>query len=150
MALEKQQKEEVVKKFAVHLKDTGSPEVQIALLSTRINSLTEHFRVHKKDQHSRRGLLMMAGIVNSKGCSASNSFSKAVLYGVLARVTARLGSPSSQSGEMVGPVRFGSPGFGGTAQSAVSGNSPGPVSCSTWPLGFVSFTVPLATCSAAE
>ncbi|HLB95023.1 MAG TPA: 30S ribosomal protein S15, partial [Nitrospiria bacterium] len=41
MALEKQQKEEVVKKFAVHLKDTGSPEVQIALLSTRINSLTE-------------------------------------------------------------------------------------------------------------
>jgi len=59
MALEKQQKEEVVKKFAVHLKDTGSPEVQIALLSTRINSLTEHFKVHKKDQHSRRGLLMM-------------------------------------------------------------------------------------------
>lgn len=59
MALEKQQKEEVMKKFAVHLKDTGSPEVQIALLSTRINSLTEHFKVHKKDQHSRRGLLMM-------------------------------------------------------------------------------------------
>ncbi len=59
MALEKQQKEEVMKKFAVHVKDTGSPEIQIALLSTRINSLTEHFRVHKKDQHSRRGLLMM-------------------------------------------------------------------------------------------
>lgn len=59
MALEKQQTEEVIKKFAVHTKDTGSPEVQIALLSTRINSLTEHFKVHKKDQHSRRGLLMM-------------------------------------------------------------------------------------------
>lgn len=59
MALEKQQKEEVIKKFAGHVKDTGSPEVQIALLSTRINSLTEHFKVHKKDQHSRRGLLMM-------------------------------------------------------------------------------------------
>lgn len=59
MALEKQQIEEVIKKFAVHTKDTGSPEVQIALLSTRINSLTEHFKVHKKDQHSRRGLLMM-------------------------------------------------------------------------------------------
>ena len=59
MALEKQHKEEVIKKFAVHAKDTGSPEVQIALLSTRINSLTEHFKVHKKDQHSRRGLLMM-------------------------------------------------------------------------------------------
>lgn len=59
MALEKQQKEEVIKKFAVHAKDTGSPEIQIALLSTRINSLTEHFKVHKKDQHSRRGLLMM-------------------------------------------------------------------------------------------
>jgi small subunit ribosomal protein S15 len=59
MTLERQQKGEIVKKYAVHSNDTGSPEVQIALLTTRINSLTEHFKIHKKDHHSRRGLLMM-------------------------------------------------------------------------------------------
>jgi small subunit ribosomal protein S15 len=59
MALEKTQKNEIIRKFAVHTKDTGSPEVQIALLTSKINSLTEHFKIHKKDHHSRRGLLMM-------------------------------------------------------------------------------------------
>ncbi|HEX7506606.1 MAG TPA: 30S ribosomal protein S15, partial [Polyangia bacterium] len=52
-------KAEVVKKFARSESDTGSPEVQIALLSERISYLTEHFRVHAKDHHSRRGLLML-------------------------------------------------------------------------------------------
>jgi len=57
--LEKEQKVEVIKKFASHPKDTGSPEVQIALLSSQINSLADHFKSHKKDHHSRRGLLRM-------------------------------------------------------------------------------------------
>jgi len=61
MALAAVRKAEVVKKFARGPKDTGSPEVQIALLSERINYLTEHFRVHAKDHHSRRGLLMLVG-----------------------------------------------------------------------------------------
>lgn len=50
-----------VKKFARNPKDTGSPEVQIALWTKRINDLTDHFSMHKKDHHSRRGLLMMVG-----------------------------------------------------------------------------------------
>jgi small subunit ribosomal protein S15 len=57
--LEKQQKLDVVKKFGTHPKDTGSPEVQIALLSSQINSLSDHFKTHKKDHHSRHGLLRM-------------------------------------------------------------------------------------------
>ena len=52
-------KQEVITKFRTHEKDTGSPEVQIALLSARINHLTEHLRDHRKDFHSRRGLLAM-------------------------------------------------------------------------------------------
>ena len=59
--LEKEQKVEVIKKFASHPKDTGSPEVQIALLTRRINHLTEHLKVHKHDHHSRRGLLLLVG-----------------------------------------------------------------------------------------
>lgn len=51
----------VVEEFGSHEKDTGSPEVQVALLTERINHLTEHLRTHKKDHHSRRGLLMMVG-----------------------------------------------------------------------------------------
>ncbi len=51
----------IVAEFGAHEKDTGRPEVQIALLSERINHLTEHLRFHKKDHHSRRGLLMMVG-----------------------------------------------------------------------------------------
>lgn len=53
------QKQEVIKKFQGHENDTGSAEVQIALLTTRIQYLTEHFRTHKKDFHSRRGLLKL-------------------------------------------------------------------------------------------
>lgn len=59
MALEKTQKQAIINEFKIHESDTGSPEVQIALLSNRINYLTEHFKVHKKDHHSRRGLLKL-------------------------------------------------------------------------------------------
>jgi small subunit ribosomal protein S15 len=59
MALAAERKAEVVKKFSRQPGDTGSPEVQIALLSERITYLTEHFKTHMKDHHSRRGLLMM-------------------------------------------------------------------------------------------
>jgi len=55
------EKKEIIEKFATHEGDTGSPEVQIALLSHRINYLTEHFKTHKKDHHSRRGLLQLVG-----------------------------------------------------------------------------------------
>src|SRR5213594_610340 len=61
MALAAERKAEVVQKFARVPGDTGSPEVQIALLSERISYLTEHFKVHAKDHHSRRGLLMLVG-----------------------------------------------------------------------------------------
>lgn len=61
MPLEKQKKAEIIEKFKKSENDTGSPEVQIALLTQRINELTEHFKVHKKDHHSRRGLLKMVG-----------------------------------------------------------------------------------------
>lgn len=54
-------KASVIKKFATAKDDTGSPEVQVALLTDRINHLTEHFGVHKKDHHSRRGLMVMVG-----------------------------------------------------------------------------------------
>ena len=61
MALAAERKSAVVQKFARKPGDTGSPEVQIALLSERISYLTEHFKVHAKDHHSRRGLLMLVG-----------------------------------------------------------------------------------------
>lgn len=61
MALHAEQKREIINKFNIHESDTGSPEVQIALLSARIAYLTEHFQSHKKDHHSRRGLLKMVG-----------------------------------------------------------------------------------------
>lgn len=54
-------KKDIIVKFQQHEGDTGSPEVQIALLTTRINELTEHFKIHKKDHHSRRGLLKLVG-----------------------------------------------------------------------------------------
>lgn len=57
----KETKQEIIKKFARDEKDTGSSEVQIALLTQRINELTEHLKVHTKDNHSRRGLLQMVG-----------------------------------------------------------------------------------------
>lgn len=61
MALDKVKKESIIGDFKVHEKDTGSPEVQIAILSERITYLTEHFKTHTKDHHSRRGLLMLVG-----------------------------------------------------------------------------------------
>jgi small subunit ribosomal protein S15 len=61
MAYNKEVKDQVIAKFKKHDSDSGSPEVQIALLTARINHLTEHFKTHKKDYHSRRGLLKMVG-----------------------------------------------------------------------------------------
>ena len=61
MVLVKDKKTEVISNFKSHAKDTGSPAVQIALLTEKINYLTEHFKTHRKDFHSRRGLLMMIG-----------------------------------------------------------------------------------------
>ncbi len=58
----KERKQEIIKKYATHEGDTGSPEVQIAILTERINELNEHLKVHKKDHHSRRGLLKMVGV----------------------------------------------------------------------------------------
>ena len=55
------QKKEIIEKYARKAGDTGSPEVQVALLTARINDLNEHFKVHPKDHHSRRGLLKMVG-----------------------------------------------------------------------------------------
>jgi small subunit ribosomal protein S15 len=57
MSLDKQVKDNVIQEYRVHESDTGSPEVQIALLTNRINSLSDHFQAHKKDHHSRRGLI---------------------------------------------------------------------------------------------
>ncbi|ERL05136.1 ribosomal protein S15 [Mitsuokella sp. oral taxon 131 str. W9106] len=59
--LTQEAKQEIMKKYAVHEGDTGSPEVQIAVLTARIQYLTEHLKAHKKDHHSRRGLLKMVG-----------------------------------------------------------------------------------------
>ena len=61
MSLATTRKKDVIGKFRTHEGDTGSPEVQIALLSERINYLTEHFKTHTKDHHSRRGLLKLVG-----------------------------------------------------------------------------------------
>ena len=62
MALETTKKAEIVEKFKTHDGDTGSPEVQVAILSSRIATLTEHFKTHKKDNHGRRGLLKMVAL----------------------------------------------------------------------------------------
>ncbi|MCF6093185.1 30S ribosomal protein S15 [Microaerobacter geothermalis] len=61
MALTQERKLEIINEFRVHETDTGSPEVQIAILTEKINYLNEHLREHKKDHHSRRGLLKMVG-----------------------------------------------------------------------------------------
>ena len=61
MGVALQRKKELVEQYRLHATDTGSPEVQIALLSERIDYLTEHFQTHKKDHHSRRGLLKLVG-----------------------------------------------------------------------------------------
>ncbi len=59
--LRKEEKDEIIAQNRTHENDTGSPEVQIAILTRRINDLTEHLKTHKKDHHSRRGLLKMVG-----------------------------------------------------------------------------------------
>ncbi len=59
--LEKEEKNKIIKDFRINPKDTGSPEVQIALMTNRINYLTEHFSTHKKDFHSKQGLLKLVG-----------------------------------------------------------------------------------------
>jgi small subunit ribosomal protein S15 len=61
MSISAQRKQEIIKQFALKESDTGSPEVQVAILSERIQNLTEHLKTHQKDFHSRRGLLMMVG-----------------------------------------------------------------------------------------
>jgi small subunit ribosomal protein S15 len=61
MAITKERKNEIINQFKTHESDTGSPEVQIAVLTEEINKLNEHLRTHKKDHHSRRGLLKMVG-----------------------------------------------------------------------------------------
>jgi small subunit ribosomal protein S15 len=61
MSITTDRKQEVIQEFAMAEGDTGSPEVQVAILSERIRNLTEHLKIHKKDFHSRRGLLMMVG-----------------------------------------------------------------------------------------
>ncbi len=61
MPLSKDRKTELIGSYKTHQSDTGSPEVQVAILSERINYLTEHFKTHAKDHHSRRGLLMLVG-----------------------------------------------------------------------------------------
>ncbi len=61
MALFKEQKENIIKQYKLHEGDTGSPEVQIALISERLTELNLHFQSHKKDHHSRRGLLKLVG-----------------------------------------------------------------------------------------
>lgn len=63
--MDKAKKQEIIAKFGKNEKDTGSPEVQIALLTHRINHLNEHLKTHKKDHHSRRGLLKMVGVRRS-------------------------------------------------------------------------------------
>jgi len=61
MALTSEQKQSVISKYKLHENDTGSPEVQVAVLTEKINILTEHLKIHKGDHHSRRGLLKMVG-----------------------------------------------------------------------------------------
>lgn len=61
MAISKERKNEIINEFKIHENDTGSPEVQVAILTEEINNLNEHLRTHKKDHHSRRGLLKMVG-----------------------------------------------------------------------------------------
>jgi small subunit ribosomal protein S15 len=61
VALDTEQKQEIIDRYRLHDADTGSPEVQVAILSERISYLTDHFKVHAKDHHSRRGLIKLVG-----------------------------------------------------------------------------------------
>jgi len=62
MSITAERKQELIKEYAIKPEDTGSPEVQVAVLTERIVNLTEHLKTHKKDHHSRRGLLIMVGL----------------------------------------------------------------------------------------
>ena len=62
MSITAERKQELIKEYAIKPEDTGSPEVQVAVLTERILNLTEHLKIHKKDHHSRRGLLIMVGL----------------------------------------------------------------------------------------
>jgi len=61
MSISRNDKNNLIKQYKIHESDTGSPEVQVAILTRRISNLTEHFKTHKKDHHSRRGLLKLVG-----------------------------------------------------------------------------------------
>ncbi len=82
MPLNKVKKHEIIENNKVHEKDTGSPEIQLAILSERINYLTEHFKTHKNDHHSRRGLLQLVGrrknLLNYLKESSKERYNKAV------------------------------------------------------------------------
>ena len=65
--IQKEKKQAVMTEYRTHESDTGSPEVQVAVLTERVRELTEHLKIHKKDFHSRRGLLKMVGIENDIG-----------------------------------------------------------------------------------
>ncbi|MFN2167821.1 MAG: 30S ribosomal protein S15 [Anaerolineae bacterium] len=88
MSLTKAEKTDIIQQFNVHPGDTGSPEVQIALLSTRISQLTEHLKVHKHDEHSRRGLLKLVG-QRRRHLAYLNRKDKARYRGVLERLGLR-------------------------------------------------------------
>ena len=81
-------KTKLIKKYATHKGDTGSPQVQIALLTDRVNSLTKHLQKHKKDNHSRRGLLMMVG-KRRKLLNYLNSINKPEYEGLLKKLKLR-------------------------------------------------------------
>ena len=78
MALQREQKETIITQFRTHPEDTGSPEVQIALLTERINGLTDHLREHKHDFHSRRGLLKLVGRLGGSMSVALGSSPRAI------------------------------------------------------------------------
>ena len=87
MSIESERKKEVISEYALKDGDTGSPEIQIAILTERISNLTEHFKTHKKDNHSRQGLLKMVNLrrklldyVKSRIESATDSISKLSWY----------------------------------------------------------------------
>ncbi|MBI2320890.1 MAG: 30S ribosomal protein S15 [Chloroflexi bacterium] len=86
MPLEGERRQSVIGEFRQHERDTGSPEIQIALLTERINQLVEHLKIHKHDHHSRRGLLMMVGKRRRQLAYLSR-----VDYGRYREVLARLG-----------------------------------------------------------
>lgn len=80
--MQRQQKKKIIAKHAKHKQDTGSPQVQVAILTQRINELTKHLQDHKKDNHSRRGLILMVGkrrrLLNYMKQTVPESYEKAI------------------------------------------------------------------------